>query len=131
MNRAGLSAAILRAAGAETIRAQNRPSDLWFKRHGVWLTALIANNIETFTFRTTTATLLWSTKVSPARIPARLAALRMTQSALAIIILFSFGKWEGVSTLGASDFHVWHSYLPRKPILRGGVVFLMVGSLPH
>ena len=49
-----LSAAILSAAGAETITAQNRPARLWFERHGVRLSALIANNIETLTVGATT-----------------------------------------------------------------------------
>src|SRR5215813_2366553 len=106
---------MLGAAGAETITTENRAAGLRFEGHGVGLAALIADYLKSFAFRST-ASLLRSAKVGPARVAARLAAFRMTQSTFAIVILFSFGKGEGASTLGASDFNVWHIYLPRKPI---------------
>jgi hypothetical protein len=42
----------------------------------------------------------------------------MGQPTLAIVILFSLTKSEGVSTFGASNFKIWHRYLPGKDILR-------------
>jgi hypothetical protein len=38
----------------------------------------------------------------------------MAQSTLAIIILFSFSKWEAASALSASNLQIWHHSLPRK-----------------
>jgi hypothetical protein len=51
-------------------------------------------------------------KVRPARIATGFAAFGMSQAALAIVILFSLTKSEGVSTFGASNFQIWHRYLP-------------------
>jgi len=107
----------LRATGAETVTAKNRPPRLWLERHGVSLAALIANDFETLALAAATS-LLWSTKIRATRITTRLAALRVTQSALTIVILLTFTKWEGGSALGTSNFQIWHNYLPRK-ILRG------------
>ena len=105
----GLSPAILCAAGAEAIAAQNRPSGLGFEWDAVRLTALIANDLESFTFVAAAATaLLGSAKGRTARIAARFASLRVAQPALAIIVLLSFGKWEGSATLGASDVQIRH-----------------------
>jgi hypothetical protein len=53
-----------------------------------------------------------ATKVRPAGIATGFATLRMRQSALAIVVLFSFTKGEGISAFGASDFKIWHRYLP-------------------
>ena len=72
MFRDGLSAAILCAAGAETVAAQNRPSRLGLKGDGVRLAALIANDLEPFTFAAATATsLLRSAKTLTPRIATR------------------------------------------------------------
>jgi len=80
---------------------------------------LIANDLEAFAFGAAAASLSWPAKVGSARIAAWLAAFGMTQSALAIIFLLSFSKWESCSALTASDFQIWHNYLPRKDNLEG------------
>jgi hypothetical protein len=103
---------MLCAASRKTFAAQDRPARLWFERNAVSLAALIANNFKPFAIAAT-ASLLRSTKIRAARIATGLAAFRMTQSALAVIILLSFGKWERCSALGASDFQIWHNCLPR------------------
>src|SRR5262245_17160205 len=54
----------------------------------------------------------------------------MTQSAFAIIVLLSFAKRKDSSTLGASDFHVWHSALPEKTNPEG-FYLCWSGSLPQ
>jgi len=115
---------MLCAARRKTLAAQDGTARLRFKRHAVGLAALIANYFETLAFRSATS-LFRAAKILAARVAARFAALRMAQSALAIIILLSFSKWEGVSALGAIDFQVWHDCLPRKDILR---VCLLVGK---
>jgi len=105
-----LSPAILCAAGAEAIAAQNRPSGLGLEWDAVRLTALIANDLESFTFVAASAAtaLLGSAKGRTARIAARFASFRVAQPALAIIVLLSFGKWEGSATLSASDVQIRH-----------------------
>ena len=103
-----LSPAILCAAGAEAIAAQNRPSGLGFEWDAVRLTALIANDLESFTFVAAAAALLGYAKGRTARIAARFASLRVAQPALAIIVLLSFGKWEGSATLSASNVQIRH-----------------------
>jgi hypothetical protein len=115
---------MLCTARRKTLAAQNRTTRLRLERHAVGLAALIADYFEPLAFRSATS-LLRAAKICAARVTARFAALRMTQSALAIIILLSFSKWEGVSALGAIDFQVWHDCLPRKAILR---VCLLVGK---
>jgi hypothetical protein len=107
-----LGAAILSATSAETITTKNRTACLWFERYAVGLAALIANNLEAFPLGA--ASLFRSTKICAARVTTGLTAFRMTQSALAIIVLFSFSKWETVSTFTAINLQVWHSSLPRK-----------------
>jgi len=104
--------AILCAAGAEAVAAQDWPTWLWFEGHGVGLAALIANDLESFAF--CSSSLSRTAKVGAARIAARFAALRMTQSTLAIVFLLSLSKGESISTFGASNFQIWHRYLPRK-----------------
>src|SRR5438876_1453470 len=54
----------------------------------------------------------------------------MTQSPLAIIILFSFGEWESGSALGTSDFQIRHSCLPEKFAV-SFLSSLSDESLPH
>lgn len=109
---------MLGAAGGKTLAAQYGPARLWFEGHAVALAALIANDLEAFALSSATASLTRTAKVGSARVATWLAAFGVTQSALAIIILFSFSKWEGCSALGASNFQIWHNYLPRKTILR-------------
>jgi hypothetical protein len=96
-------AAVLRAAGGKAFAAQHRPARLRFEGYAVRLTALIANNLEPFAFGSP-ATFSRTTKISTARIAARLAALGMAQATLAVIFLFSFGKWERTSAFGAGNF---------------------------
>ena len=66
---------ILCATGAETVTAQHRPARLWFERDAIGLAALIANNLELFTFRS--PSLSRSAKVLAPRITAGFATLRM------------------------------------------------------
>ena len=108
-------------AGAEAITTQDGTARLGFEGNRVGLSALIANNIEAFPLCTAAAAALARpAKVGPARIATGFAALGVAQTSFAIIILLSFSKWKCGSTLGASDFHIWHNCLPRKPILKGG-----------
>jgi hypothetical protein len=67
--------AILRAAGAEALTAEHRPARLWFKGHAIGLTALIADNLKLFAFRS--SFLSRPAKVLAARIAAGFATLRM------------------------------------------------------
>jgi len=93
---AGISFYTLRAAlGAtsrKTFSAQNRSTGLRLERNVVGLPALIANNLESFALAASAAALAWTAKVLTARIAARLAALGMSQSAFAVIVLLSFSK---------------------------------------
>ena len=107
------SPAVLRATGTETITTEHRPARRRFKGHAVGFAALIADDLKFLAFRSASLPAS-AAKVRPARIAAGFATLRMSQSALAIIILFSFTKGEGSSAFGASDFKIWHRYLPRN-----------------
>lgn len=88
-----LSAA-LSAAGGKALAAQNGPALLGLERNTVTLPALIANNLESFPFAATAAAsaLPGAAKILAARVAAWLAALRMSQSPFAIIVLLSFSK---------------------------------------
>src|SRR5882762_2451299 len=108
-------ATILRPAGTETITTEHRPARCWFEGHAVRLAALIAGNLKLFAFRSSSTALSRSAKIRPARIATGFAAFGMGQPTLAIVILFSLTKSEGVSTFGASNFKIWHRYLPGNP----------------
>ena len=100
---------MLCAAGAEAVTTQNWTPRLWFEWNTVGLAALIANNLKAFAIvAAATAWLFRTAKVGPAGVAARFTSLRVTQAPFAIIILFSFGKWEGLPTLGASDVQIRH-----------------------
>jgi hypothetical protein len=103
----------LGATCGKALTAQNRPAGLGLEGHAVGLAALIANNLEAFAFTAASTTLPLATKVGAPRIAAGLAAFRMSQSAFAIIVLFSFSKRESISALRTSDFEIWHGRLPR------------------
>ena len=98
---------MLCSAGAEAVSAQNRTPLLRFEWDAVRLAALVANNFEAFAI-VTAACRFRTAKVGPARIAAWFTSLRVTQTPFAIIILFSFSKWEGFPTLGASDVQIRH-----------------------
>jgi hypothetical protein len=99
---------MLRAAGAEAVTAQNRTPLLWFEWDVIRLAALVANNLKAFAIVAAAASRFRTAKVGPAGVAARFTSLRVTQAPFAIIILFTFSKWEGLSTLGASDVHIRH-----------------------
>jgi len=90
---------------AETITAQNGPASRRFEGHSVSLSTLIAGNLKSLTFASSS---LWSAKVGAARVPARLAAFRMSQVAFLIVLLLAFGERKSIPTLRASDLDVWH-----------------------
>ena len=76
---------------------------------------MIANDLEPFAFGSAaTASRPRATKVRAPRVAARLATLGMAEAALAIVLLFAFSKRKGGSTFGASNFKVWHGYLPCR-----------------
>jgi hypothetical protein len=104
--------AILCTAGAEALTTEHRPARRWLKGHTVGLAARIANNLKLFAFCSSALSL--SAKVLAAGITARFTTLRMAEATLAVVVLFSFGKREGISALGASNFKIWHRCLPRK-----------------
>jgi hypothetical protein len=108
-------AAILCAAGGKALTAQHWPARLRFEGDAVALAALIANNLEPFAFR---SPLAGPAKVLAPRVAAGFAALGMAETALAIVVLFSFSKGKSRSAFGTSDFKVWHFYLPRKDRLQ-------------
>src|SRR5207237_10417857 len=84
----------------------------------VGFAALIANDLKSFAFGSTTAaSLALPAKVRTPRVAARLATLGMAEAAFAIVILFAFSKRKGGSTFGASNFKVWHGYLPSRLFL--------------
>jgi len=87
----------LSAAGGKALTAQNGATGLGLERNAVTLPALIANNLKSFPLAATAASsaLPGATKVGSARVAAGLAALRVSQSAFAIIILLSFSKRKG------------------------------------
>lgn len=91
-----LSAA-LSATGGKALAAQNGPARLGLERNTVTLPALIANNLESFPLAATAASsaLPGAAKVGAPRVAAWLAALRMSQSTFAIIVLLSFSKRKG------------------------------------
>jgi hypothetical protein len=90
---------------AETITTQNGPASRRLEGYRVGLPTLIAGNLKSLTFATSS---FWSTKVGAACVPARLAAFRMSQVAFLIVFLLAFGERKSVSTLRASDLDVWH-----------------------
>jgi hypothetical protein len=108
-------AAILCAAGGKALTAQHWPARLGFEGDAVALAALIANNLEPFAFR---SALTRPAKVLTPRVAAGFAALGMAETAVAIVVLFSFSKGKSRSAFGTSDFKVWHLYLPRKDRLQ-------------
>ena len=93
LSRRQLSAA-LSAAGGKALAAQNGATGLGLEWNTVTLAALIANNLETFPFAATAASsaLPGAAKILTARVATWLAALRMSQSPFAIIVLLSFSK---------------------------------------
>jgi len=80
---------------------------------------LIANDLESFALGSaaTSAPLTRAAKVRSPRVAARLATLRMAEAALAIVLLFALSKRKRGSTFGASNFKVWHGYLPSRLFL--------------
>jgi hypothetical protein len=90
----------LGATGAETFAAQHWASWLRLERNTVGLAALITDNFESLALASALAS---STEICSSRVPARFATFGMGQSALAIVILFSFSKRKARSTLGAGD----------------------------
>jgi hypothetical protein len=80
---------------------------------------LIANDFESFALGSaaTSASLPRAAKVRAPRVAARLATLGMAETALAIVLLFALSKRKYGSAFGASDFKVWHGYLPSRLIL--------------
>jgi hypothetical protein len=89
--------AALSTAGGKALAAQNGPACLGLERNTVTLPALIANNLESFPLAATAASsaLPGAAKVGAPRVAAWFAALRMSQSAFAIIVLLSFSKRKG------------------------------------
>src|SRR5215471_16024153 len=85
--------ATVRPAGAETIAAQNRTSRLRLEWNRIGLAALIANDFKSFAL-CSSASLSGASEARAARVAAGFASLWMAQPTLAIIILFSFRKWE-------------------------------------
>ena len=88
----------MRAAGGKALAAQNWPALLGLERNAVTLPALVANNLESFSLAATAtaaSALAGAAKVGAPRVAAWLAALRMSQSAFAIIVLLSFSKRKG------------------------------------
>ena len=102
------SRAMLGAAGAEAVTAQDGAPLLWFEGDAIRFAALVANNFEAFAVVATATGLLRTAKVGPAGVAARFTSLRVTQTPFAIIILLSFSKWEVLPTLGASDVQIRH-----------------------
>ena len=96
----------------ETITAQNGPAGRRLEWHSVGLATLITGNLKSLALATRS---LGASKVRTARIPARLAAFRMSQVAFVIVLLFAFGKRKRVSTFRARDLDVWHVLI----LLRG------------
>src|SRR5438309_10260886 len=93
--------ATLRPARGEALTTQNWPALLRLERHTVRLAALIANDFKTFALAA--AALSLTTEILSPRISTRLAALRMCQPALAIVILLSFGKRKGRAAFGTRN----------------------------
>jgi hypothetical protein len=87
----------LSTAGGKALAAQNGPARLGLEGDTVTLPALIANNLESFTLAATAAAsaLSGTAVVGAPRVAAWLAALRMSQSTFAIIVLLSFSKRKG------------------------------------
>ena len=82
---------------------------MWFKWDAVRFAALIANDLKSFTLiAAATTALLGAAKIGATRVTAWFASFGVTKAPLAIVILFSFGKWEGFPTLGASDVQIRH-----------------------
>jgi hypothetical protein len=103
-----LGAAMLRAARAKTIAAQDWSPRLWLEWNRIGFAALVANDLESFTVAAPRSSLFSSAETLTARIAAWFTSFRVTQAPLAIIILFSFSKWEGFATLGACDVQIRH-----------------------
>jgi len=82
---------------------------------------LIANDLESFALGSAATSpspsLARAAKVRAPRVAARLATLRMAEAALAIVLLFALSKRKRGSTFGASNFKVWHGYLPSRLFL--------------
>jgi hypothetical protein len=101
----------LGATRRKAFAAQYRPAGLGLEGDAVGLPALIAHDLKSFALTTTTTALSLAAEVGAPRITARLATLRMSQTALTIVILLSFSKGKGRSALGTVDFQIWHGFL--------------------
>jgi hypothetical protein len=104
----------LRAAGAKTLTAKYWPSGRGLERHGVGFAALVASDIEALPLASSPAATR-SAKILAPRISTSFTAFRLAQVPLLVILLFAFGKREGLAAFGASDVNVWHDwFLPSK-----------------
>jgi hypothetical protein len=110
----------LGATRRKALATQNRAAGLGLEGHAVGLPALIANYLEAFALAAASG-LAWAAaaEIRAARVAARLAAFRMSQTALAIIILLSFCKGKSRSALGTVNFQIWHGFSPRVFSVKG------------
>jgi hypothetical protein len=113
------------AIRAKTITAQNGPAGRRLEWHRVGLATLITGDLKSLALATRS---FGTPKVRTARIPARLAAFRMSQVAFVIVLLFAFGKRKRVSTFRASDLDVWHIAVSPMRGLRCPTLFALRGA---
>jgi hypothetical protein len=96
------------AIRTKTLPAEDRSPTRRLEGYGVSLSALVAGNLESFALST------WSsraTKISTARIPARLTPLWVGQVPFLIVFLLSLSERKRGCTFRACNFKIWHGAL--------------------
>ena len=88
----------------KTVAAKNGSATRRLKGNRVVLATLIAGNLKSLAFTAS----LWPAKVCTTRIPARLAAFRMSQISFLVVFLLAFGERKCVTTFRACDLDIWH-----------------------
>jgi hypothetical protein len=103
----------LGAARAEAIAAQHGSSARRLERHSIGLTALVAGDLKTLAFASSSAAPAprTSAKLRAARVTTFFAALRLAQVAFVVIFLFALRERECIPAIGACDVNVWHDLL--------------------
>jgi len=101
----------LRAAGAKTFTAKDRPSGRRFEGHGVRFAALIADDIEALPLAASSAAAPTSAaKVCAPCVTTGFAAFGLAQVPFLVVLLFAFCEREGLAAFGTSDVNVRHDW---------------------
>ncbi len=115
------------AIRTKTLPAEDRSPTRRLEGYGVSLSALVAGNLESFTLST------WSsraTKISTARIPARLTPLWVGQVPFLIVFLLALSERKRGCTFRACNLKIWHGALFSMRARPTCLPSLLFGALP-